>query len=182
MNKSCIYFFKNTKKYAMNALLLTLGFCCMFIGIIGSFLPVLPGPPMSWTGLLLLYFTTAVPANYWILGITLLITIIISILEYVIPSRGTKRFGGSSYGIWGTNIGLIVGLLSPIPFGFLIGAFTGAFIGELLHDSKNHKRALKAATGSFIGFLASTFMQFLVCMLFLGLYISLVWRYKEGLF
>jgi hypothetical protein len=69
-----------------------------------------------------------------------------------------------------------------VPFGFLIGAFAGAFIGELVHDSKNHKRAWKAATGSFIGFLASTFMQFLVCVLFLGLYISLVWRYKEVLF
>jgi uncharacterized protein YqgC (DUF456 family) len=61
-----------------------------------------------------------IPANYWILS-TLLVTIITSILEYI-PSRGTKRFGGSSYGIWGTNIGLVAGLLSPIPFGFLIGA------------------------------------------------------------
>jgi uncharacterized protein YqgC (DUF456 family) len=65
----------------------------------------------------------------------IIVTIITSILEYIIPSRGTKRFGGSSYGIWGTNIGLVAGLLSPIPFGFLIGAFTGAFIGEL-YDSK----------------------------------------------
>jgi uncharacterized protein YqgC (DUF456 family) len=98
--------------------------------------------------LALLYFTTVIPANYWILSITLLVTIITSILEYIIPSRGTKRFGGSSYGIWGTN-GLVAGLLSPIPFGFLIGAFTGALMGELLHDdSKNHKR-LKAAAGSF---------------------------------
>jgi uncharacterized protein YqgC (DUF456 family) len=89
---------------------------------------------MSWIGLALLYFTTVIPANYWILSITLLVTIITSILEYIIPSRGTKRFGGSSYGIWGTNIGLVG--LSPIPFGFLIGAFTGALIGELLYDSK----------------------------------------------
>jgi uncharacterized protein YqgC (DUF456 family) len=83
---------------------------------------------MSWIGLALLYFTTVIPANYWILSITLLVTIITSILEYIIPSRGTKRFGGSSYGIWGTNIGLVAGLLSPIPFGFLIGAFTGALM------------------------------------------------------
>jgi uncharacterized protein YqgC (DUF456 family) len=75
---------------------------------------------------LALYFTTVIPAI--VLSITLLVTIITSILEYIIPSRGTKRFGGSSYGIWGTNIGLVAGLLSPIPFGFLIGAFTGALI------------------------------------------------------
>ena len=166
----------------MDSILLILGFCCIVLGIIGSILPVLPGPIISWIGLLLLYFTNAIPANYWILGVTLFITAIISVLDYVIPTKGTKHFGGSKYGIWGTNIGLVIGIFAPIPFGFLIGPFLGAFIGELIYDSKNHKRALKAATGSIIGFLASTFMQFLVCLLFLGLYISLVWRYKEVLF
>jgi uncharacterized protein YqgC (DUF456 family) len=79
-----------------------------------------------------------------ILSITLLVTIITSILEYIIPSRGTKRFGGSSYGIWGTNIGLVAGLLSPIPFGFLIGAFTGALIESCYMILKSQTR-LKAA-------------------------------------
>lgn len=166
----------------MDVLLLIIGFICMLSGILGCFLPVLPGPGISWAGIALLYLTTAIPANYWILGITLVITIVISILDYVIPAKGTKRFGGSSYGIWGTNIGLIIGILAPIPFGFLIGPFLGAFIGELLYDSKNHGRAIKAATGSFVGFLASTFIQFLVCLLFLGLFISLVWQYKEAIF
>ncbi|MEZ7500220.1 DUF456 domain-containing protein [Flavobacterium sp. Arc3] len=166
----------------MDTFLLILGFCCMITGILGSVLPVLPGPGISWLGLILLYFTNAVPANYWILGITLLITIVISYLDYIIPAKGTKHFGGSKYGIWGTNIGLVLGIIAPIPFGFLIGPFLGAFIGELIYDSKNQKRALRAATGSIIGFLASTFMQFLICLLFLGLYISLVWHYKEGLF
>ncbi|SDX04798.1 DUF456 domain-containing protein [Flavobacterium degerlachei] len=166
----------------MDALLLIIGFICMLIGILGCFLPVLPGLGISWLGIVLLYFTTAVPANYWILGITLLITVVISVLDYTIPARGTKHFGGTKYGIWGTNIGLIIGILSPIPFGFLIGPFLGAFLGELFFGSKNHGRALKAASGSFIGFLASTFIQFLVCLLFLGLFISLVWQYKEALF
>jgi len=155
----------------MDVLLLFIGFACMILGILGSFLPVLPGPGLSWIGLLLLYFTHAVPMNYWILGISLLVTIVISILDYVIPAKGTKRFGGSSYGIWGTNIGLIVGIFAPIPFGFIIGPFVGAFVGEMIYNSTDHKRALKAATGSFIGFLASSFMKFVVCIIFLGLYI-----------
>jgi uncharacterized protein YqgC (DUF456 family) len=75
-----------------------------------------------------------------------LVTIITSILEYIIPSRGTKRFGGSSYGIWGTNIGLVAGLLSPIPFGFLIGAFTGALMESCYMILKSQTR-LKAAAG-----------------------------------
>ncbi|MFM2368112.1 MAG: hypothetical protein RL619_408 [Bacteroidota bacterium] len=166
----------------MDILLLILGFSCMITGFFGSFLPVLPGPSISWIGLLLLYFTNAIPANYWILGISLLITIIISVLDYVIPSRGTKKFGGSSYGIWGTNIGLIVGVFTPIPFGFLIGPFVGALIGELFFDSKDHKRALKAATGSFMGLLASGFIKFVVCVMYLGLFLTIVWQYKSELF
>ncbi|MFV5691037.1 DUF456 domain-containing protein [Flavobacterium sp. LT1R49] len=166
----------------MDILLLILGFSCMITGIFGSFLPVLPGPSISWVGLLLLYFTNAIPANYWILGIALLITVVISVLDYVIPSRGTKKFGGSSYGIWGTNIGLIIGIIAPIPFGFLLGPFVGALIGELIFDSKDHKRALKAATGSFIGLLASSFMKFVVCVMYLGLFLTIVWQYKSELF
>ncbi|MCV9933638.1 DUF456 domain-containing protein [Flavobacterium sp. LS1R47] len=166
----------------MDSLLLLLGFICMIIGILGSFLPVLPGISLSWLGLLLLYLTKAVPMNYWVLGITLAITIIISILNYIIPAKGTKRFGGSSYGIWGTNIGLIVGIFAPIPFGFIIGPFAGAFIGELLYDYKDHNRALKAATGSFIGFLASSFINFMLCIIFFGLFLTIVWQNRAGLF
>ncbi|MFV8338957.1 DUF456 domain-containing protein [Flavobacterium sp. LB3P21] len=166
----------------MDVLLLALGFMCVILGIFGSFLPVLPGPSISWVGLVLLYFTNAVPANYWVLGIALLITVIISVLDYVIPAKGTKRFGGSSYGIWGTNIGLVIGILAPIPFGFLIGPFLGALIGELIYDFKDHNRALKAAAGSFVGFLASSFMKFVVCVMYLGLFVWIVWNYKSELF
>ncbi|MRX37679.1 DUF456 family protein [Flavobacterium sp. LC2016-23] len=166
----------------MDLVLLLLGLVCMIVGVFGSFMPVLPGLSSCWLGLLLLYLTTAVENNYWILGITLLITVSITILDYVIPAKGTKKFGGSSYGIWGTNIGLIVGILSPIPFGVIIGPFAGAFIGELIYDSKNHRRALKAATGSLLGFLASSFINFLFCIIFLGIFISIVWQNRSGLF
>ena len=166
----------------MDILLLLLGFVCVVVGIFGSFLPVLPGPSISWVGILLLYFTTAVPANYWILGISLLITIALTVLDYIIPAKGTKKFGGSSYGIWGTNIGLIVGILAPIPFGVIIGPFVGAFVGELIYDSKNHRRALKAATGSLLGFLASSFINFLFCIIFLGIFLSITWKYRTLLF
>ncbi len=148
----------------------------MIIGIIGSFLPVLPGPPISWIGILLLYLTPEIKLNYWVLGITLTVALGISILDYIIPAKGTKKFGGSKYGIWGTNIGLIVGLIAPIPFGFIIGPFVGAFIGELLYDKKNHNRALKAATGSFFGFVASTFMKFLISIIYFGLFFVIVWK------
>ena len=166
----------------MDLLLLLLGFICMIIGVFGSFLPVLPGLSSCWVGLLLLYLTKAVENNYWVLGITLVLTIIITILDYVIPAKGTKKIGGSSYGIWGTNIGLIVGILSPIPFGVIIGPFLGAFLGELIYDSKNHQRAFKAATGSLLAFLASSFINFLFCIIYLGIFLSVVWQNRVVLF
>ncbi|MCK5677905.1 MAG: DUF456 domain-containing protein [Flavobacteriaceae bacterium] len=157
----------------MDIFLLTIGFLLSLIGIAGSFLPVLPGPFTGWLGLLLLHLTSVIPMSYIFLGITLAISIIIWVLDYIIPSIGTKKFGGSRWGAIGTTIGLIIGLISPIPLGFIIGAFLGALIGELLYNSKNIKRAFKAAFGSFIGFLASTTLKFIVSLIFLGLFLKI---------
>lgn len=161
----------------MEFLILIVSLLFVLVGIAGSVLPALPGPPLSWIGLLILYTTPSIKFDYWTLGITFVFTLIIVILDYVIPAQGTKRFGGSKYGIWGTNIGLIVGIFVPIPLGFIIGPFLGAFIGELIYDQNDSKRALKAATGSFIGFLASAFIKFVFCMILLGIYIHTVWKY-----
>ena len=92
---------------------------------------------------------------------------------------GTKRFGGSRWGAIGTTIGLVVGILLPIPLGFLFGAFLGALIGELLYNHKDIKRALKAAFGSFVGFLASTTLKFMVSLVFAGLYVYTVIDYWD---
>ena len=151
----------------------------MLVGIIGSILPALPGPPISWVGILMLYLCEGISINYWILAVTLLIAVIIGILDYIIPAKGTKYFGGSKYGIWGTNIGLVVGIFAPIPFGFLIGPFVGALVGELIYNSQEKGRAFKAATGSFLGFLAGTFIKFLVSLLFLGVFFVVVWHNRE---
>ena len=166
----------------MDITLLLIAFILMIVGILGSFLPVLPGPPISWVGLLLLYLTNAVPMSYTVLGVTLVVALVVGILDYVIPAKGTKRFGGSKYGIWGTNIGLVIGILAPIPFGFIIGPFVGAFVGEMINDSKDSQKAFKAATGSFIGFLASTFIKFVVSIIFFGLFLLKVWEYRSELF
>ena len=165
----------------MDIALLVVGFIFMLIGILGSFLPVLPGPPLSWVGLLLLHLTKALPNNWWFLGITGAVALLIFVLDYVIPAMGTKRFGGSRAGMIGTTIGLIIGLLAPIPGGIIIGPFVGAFLGELSNKADN-KTALKAAFGSFLGFLTGTFMKFVTCVIFLGLFLSKVWEYRQALF
>ena len=166
----------------MDIFLLTIGFLFVMLGLIGSFLPVLPGPLTSWLGLLILYFTSIVPMNYTFLGITLAIAILIWILDYIIPAIGTKRFGGSTYGVYGTTIGLLIGLLSPIPFGILIGAFLGAFIGEMLHDKKNTKRAFKASIGSLLGLITSATIKFTVAVVYAVLFFMKVWEYNGEFF
>jgi len=145
----------------MDIALLIIGLLLCLLGIIGSFLPVLPGPPVSWVGLLLLHLTTAVTENWWLLGITGGIALLVFALDYIIPAMGTKKFGGTRAGMIGTTIGLIVGILAPIPFGIIIGPFVGAFLGELSNKADN-KTALKAAFGSFLGFLTGAFMKFVV--------------------
>lgn len=166
----------------MEYLILTISFILIIGGLIGSFLPVLPGPTLSWIGLLCFYFTKGIPFNYWVLSITLLATITVTILDYIIPAQGTKKLGGSNYGVWGTNIGLVLGIFVPIPLAVLICPFVGAFIGEIIYNSKDSKRALKAALGSFIGFLASTFIKFVVCIIFLWIYIREIYLHWSILF
>ncbi len=162
----------------MDLLLIVIGALLMIVGLFGSFLPVLPGVPVSWLGLLVLHLAPSIPMNYWLLGITLVIAVFIYILNLMIPAMGTKRFGGSRSGMIGATIGLVIGLIAPIPFGVLIGPFVGAFIGEIINKS-NSRSALKAAFGSFLGFLASSFMEFVIAFAFLLLFIYKVWEYKE---
>jgi hypothetical protein len=167
----------------MDIFLLILGFILMLVGILGSFLPILPGPPISWVGLLLLHSTSAIDMNWTFLGITLAIALIVFALDYVIPAIGTKKFGGTKAGVIGTTVGLVIALFFPIlgPFGIIIWPFIGALVGELLNKA-DKKTATKAAFGSFLGFLTGTFMKFLVAIVYLGLFISEAWQHKAALF
>lgn len=163
----------------MDYLLIGIGFICVVIGLIGSVIPILPGPPISWIGILLLYLTKAIDFNYWILFISLLLAIFSVILDYVVPAMGIKKFQGSKAGIYGSYVGAIIGLFTPFFLGFLIGLFLGAFVGELIHDSKNINRALKAAVGAFIGFVLSTFMNFILALVLLVLFLAILWTNSE---
>jgi len=167
----------------MDIVLLVLGFILMLTGILGSFLPVLPGTPISWLGLLLLYLTEAIPNDWWFLGITLGVALIVFAMDYLIPALGTKKFGGTRAGMIGTTLGLVVAIVFPILgiLGIIIWPFVGAFLGELLNKA-DQKSALKAAFGSFIGFLTGTFLKFVVTIVFMGLFIAKAWEYKAALF
>ena len=165
----------------MDIILLIIASLFIILGIIGSFLPVLPGPITSWLGLLILHLTDAIPINKSFLTITFAIALLVWILDYIIPAIGTKRFGGTKAGMIGTSLGLIIGIIAPIPAGIIIGPFVGAFIGELTNKADS-QTALKAAFGSFIGFLTSTFIKFIVAIIYLGYFFKIIWSFREQLF
>jgi len=131
--------------------------------------------------LLLLYLAPSVPINYWVLGIAFILAAIIYALQLIIPAMGTKKYGGSKSGMWGATIGLVIGIFVPIPLGIVIGAFAGAFIGEIINKSDS-KSALRAAYGSFIGLLASTFMELVVAVGFLIFFSYKAWEFRELIF
>ena len=165
----------------MDIILIFIAALFMLLGIVGSMLPILPGPLTSWVGLLIFHLTDAVPMNWTFLIITLIIAILVWLLDYIVPAIGTKKFGGSKYGMIGTSVGLMVGIFAPIPGGIIIGPFAGAFIGELINKSAS-QTALKAAFGSFLGFLTSTFIKFVVALIYLGLFIGKVWDYGSVIY
>lgn len=133
-------------------ILVVLGVLIMILGIIGCLVPVLPGPPLNFVGLLLLHFTRFAQFTKWTLIIFASIAIVVTILDYLVPMWGTKKFGGSKYGTRGAAIGLIIGLFLG-PLGIIIGPLAGAFVGEMIFkDDINY--AIKAGFGSLVGFLA----------------------------
>lgn len=149
----------------MDITLAVLGAALVLLGFIGSILPIIPGPPISWVGLLLLKWTdfildhgTAYENALWIL---LFFVVLVTVLDYVVPIMGTKKFGGSKRGVWGATIGVVVGLFFG-PLGIIIGPFLGAYIGEIT-TGKKEREALRAAWGSFVGFLLGVGMKLMVC-------------------
>lgn len=152
----------------MDYVLILLGFVCILTGVIGSVVPALPGPPISWVGLLLVGLSPWVENSTALIVITGVLAVIITVLDYIIPSLATKHFGGSKYGIWGCNIGLFISMFG-LPFsptgllGIIFWPFIGAFIGEMIKQ-QDFMHALRAAWGAFVGFLCGTLMKLAYCI------------------
>lgn len=161
----------------MDILLIILGAICLLVGIIGCVAPVLPGVPLAYLGLLLLHWTERVQFSWQFLTVWAVIVVVIQLLDYFIPAWGTKKFGGTKWGVWGSTIGLFVGLFMG-PMGIVIGPFLGAVVGELLYFNRHPQtaqsgdeigknsqfnRALRAGLGSFIGLLTGTILKLICC-------------------
>lgn len=130
------------------------------LGILGSVIPALPGPPLSWLGMLLMYFFGGTngagdPMTTKVLFIWLAVTTVVTVLDYMLPVWFTKLTGGSKYAGYGAIIGLFCGLIFP-PIGIILGTILGAFIAELAVAEKGAADSVKSAFGAFLGFLLTT--------------------------
>lgn len=151
---------ENKSNWILDILFTSLGFCSLVLGLIGAFLPVLPGPPLAWLGLLLSFFSSYNRISIPCLIITAIIATIVTIIDTFMPTLMTKKFGGSKAATRGCTIGVFVGMFIFPPLGIIIGPFVGALIGEAIHTKGEAKQSFKSALGSFLGFISGCGLKF----------------------
>ena len=152
--------------------LIIFGLILALAGFVGCILPIIPGPPLGFIALLILSFAKNwEPFNvpFWIImgGLTVLVTI----LDYIVPVAGAKKYGASKWGVWGSLVGLLVGFFVFPPFGMFVGGFVGAVAGELLAGRERGK-ALRAGWGAFVGNLVGMGLKLGLCGVMLYFYIK----------
>lgn len=156
----------------METVLTIIGLLFALGGFIGCVLPVIPGPPIGFLSLIILSFAKNwEPFSPTFLIIMAVVMILVSILDYVIPATGAKKYGASKLAVWGSIIGMLIGAFFFPPLGIFIGCFTGALAGELL-TTKKAKQALRAGWGVFVGIMLSTGIKLGFCGVVLFFYVK----------
>lgn len=141
-------------------------------GLAGSIIPGMPGPPIVFVGALTYGLLTGFAEIGWVILLVLgLLAAVSQFLDYLASAYGAKKFGGCSWGIWGSLIGGLIGFfLFTIP-GMIVGLFAGAVIMELWKGKKDTRSALKVGGGSLLGFLGGTLMKVVFSLLMIGLFL-----------
>ena len=142
----------------------------LLVGFIGTFVPVLPGAPLAWAGLLAAYFSEYNEISLLCLIITAVIAVVVSIADNFLPVTMTKKFGGSKYATTGATIGLVIGFFTG-PWGIILGPFFGALAGEFINKKGSNEGVLKAAFGAFMGFLLGTGLKMITVLGFIWIFV-----------
>lgn len=142
----------------MDYLFIILGFVVLLTGLVGSFLPVLPGPPLAWLGIMLIHLLTPYQFTEDFLWVSGLFMLGITIADYLLPGYLVKYGKGSKKAVMGANIGVLVGLFLG-PAGIILGPFFGALIGEMMAGTPS-AYAVRPAFFAFLGFLCGVFLKF----------------------
>ena len=142
----------------------------LILGFLGTFIPVLPGAPLAWIGLLLCYFSSFNEISFICLVITAVVAVAVSVFDNFLPVIMTNKIGGSKAATIGSTVGLIIGLFLG-PAGIIAGPFLGALVGEMLHSRGNFTASIKSAWGSFLGFLLGTGIKMVAVGFFIWIFI-----------
>ncbi|HHT33690.1 MAG TPA: DUF456 domain-containing protein [Bacteroidales bacterium] len=146
----------------------------LVVGAIGTVAPVIPGVPLSWGGLLLLKILPSTQDEISWTAIILLgiLTVVITLLDNILPVWGTKKMGGNKKVVWGATIGLLVGFFLG-PWGIIFGPFAGAFAGGILSGTK-FLHAVKHATGAFLGYITGLVLKLITVGLILFFFLRVL--------
>ena len=147
----------------------------LVVGFIGTFVPVLPGAPLAWAGLLAAYFSEYNSISILCLVITGVVAVVVSIVDNFFPVTMTKKFGGSKYATTGATIGLIIGFFTG-PWGIILGPFFGALVGERINKEGKGEGVFKAAFGAFMGFLLGTGLKMITVLAFIWIFVISFFR------
>ena len=141
----------------MDILFIILVILLLLIGVLGSFIPAIPGPLISYTALLLSnYFFPIKNENLvWLMA---LVVIFVTILDFWIQIYGVKKFGGGKKAINGSIIGLTIGLFFLPAIGIIIGPLLGSLIGARMEGS-NINESIKISLGSLVGFFTGVLLK-----------------------
>lgn len=131
----------------------------LLLGIIGCFVPIIPGPPISYGGLLVFHLFSSYSIEENILWLMAFVVIIVTFFDMWVQIYGVKKFGGTKKAVNGSIIGLIIGIFFFPPFGIIIGSFLGAFIGARMEENSDGNKAIKIAVGSIAGFFVGTMLK-----------------------
>ena len=158
----------------MEIALLIVALLVMVVGLVGSFLPMIPGVPLVYSGYLI-YGLASHWRHYGLATMVVfgLITVLVIVLDYVAGSMGAKKFGASRAGAWGAIIGAVVGVLVFNLIGLVVGTFGGAMLGELLLG-RSMGQAFRSGWGAFLGFLTGSLFKVMAATIMLGSFLWLV--------
>lgn len=156
-----------------DVVLLILAFVLLLAGLAGAFIPILPGPPLSMAGLLLVHITRFATIDTGILYTMATLTLIITVVDYLLPVWGTKWGKGTKHGIMGATLGLIIGIFFFPPVGVVVGPLAGAWLAEKVNGADN-PQAFRSALGSFLGLLLGALLKFAVS-------VAMIWYALSGI-
>ena len=143
----------------MELLPLILAIILFGVGILGTFLPILPGAILIWLGMFLYGFLTNFEnLSVWFYIIQGLATILVTSVDYIATAVGAKRFSGSKASVWGATLGLFVGVIVMGPLGLIFGPFLGALSGEML-VSHSFDKSIRSSIGAVIGVVGGLFVK-----------------------